>query len=231
VPMEYIIREARRVLPLGAEVTISIPEGEELAAKTFNPKLGIIGGLSILGTTGRVEPWSSKAYQQSLLPQLDVARAAGVKQPVLVPGAKGERAALAAGYEAVAIVQTGNFAGMMLAAARERGYSRVVLLGHASKTVKMARGDFNTHSRHSPMPLDVLAECAEASGWSPGRAQSLLTLPTTEAALQQLTASGKEGRAALDLAAVRVEAAVRQEYGITAQVLLTDTHGSVIGRN
>ncbi|MBI5870291.1 MAG: cobalamin biosynthesis protein CbiD [Actinobacteria bacterium] len=231
VPREYIIREARRVLPLGAEITISIPEGEELALKTFNPKLGIIGGLSILGTTGRVEPWSSEAYQQSLLPQLDVARAAGVEVPVLVPGAKGERAALAAGYEPVAIVQTGNFAGMLLAAARQRGFSRVVLLGHASKTVKLARGDFNTHSSHSPMPLDVLADCAEASGWSHRRAQELLAMPTTEAALQRLTAAGKAGRAALDEAARRVAAAILQEYGITAEVMLTDAHGTVIGNS
>ncbi|MDO8735819.1 MAG: cobalt-precorrin-5B (C(1))-methyltransferase CbiD [Thermoleophilia bacterium] len=231
VPMEFIIREAKRVLPLGAEVTISIPEGEELASKTFNPKLGILGGLSILGTTGRVEPWSSAAYQESLLPQLDVARAAGVERPVLVPGAKGERAALAAGYEPASIVQTGNYAGMMLAAARERSYSKVVLLGHASKTAKMARGDFDMHSKRSPMPLDLLAECAEAAGWSRSRAQALLALPTTEAALQRLVADGKEGRAALDEAAQRVAVAVKQEYGIAAEVVLTDGHGNIVGRN
>jgi len=230
VPREYIIREAKRVLPLGAEVTISIPEGEELAAKTFNPRLGIIGGLSILGTTGRVEPWSSAAYQESLLPQLDVASAAGVGKPVLVPGAKGERAALAAGYEPAAIVQTGNFAGMMLAAARERGYRQVVLLGHASKTAKMARGDFDTHSKNSPMPLDLLADCAEVAGWSHCKAQALLELPTTEAALQKLTASGEEGRAALDEAARRVAGAVKNEYGIEAEVTLTDAHGAIVGR-
>ena len=230
VPMKHIKKEILRVLPWGAEVTISIPEGEELAKRTFNPKLGIIGGISILGTTGRVEPWSSAAYQQSLLPQLDIARAAGIKRPVLVPGAKGERAALAAGYEPVAIVQTGNFAGMMLAAARERGYRRVVILGHASKTAKMARGDFNTHSRRSPMPLDVLAACAEASGWSRRRAQALMAVPTTEAALQRLIAAGMEGQAVIDEAARRVAAAVKREYGLTAEVLLTDAHGMVVGR-
>jgi len=142
----------------------------------------------------------------------------------------GERAALAAGYEPVAIVQTGNFAGMMLAAARERGYRRVVILGHASKTAKMARGDFNTHSRRSPMPLDVLAACAEASGWSRRRAQALMAVPTTEAALQRLIAAGMEGQAVIDEAARRVAAAVKREYGLTAEVLLTDAHGMVVGR-
>lgn len=230
VPLKFIIKEAKRVLPLGAEVTISIPEGEELASRTFNPKLGIIGGLSILGTTGRVEPWSSAAYQESLLPQLDVARAAGVKRPVLVPGAKGERAALAAGFEPLAVVQTGNFTGMMLVAARERGMRQVVILGHAAKVAKLARGDFNTHSRRSPMPLDVLAECAEAAGWKSSRARELLLLPTTEAALTRLVEAGAEGALVLEETARRVAARVNDEYGITAEVILTDGRGKIVGR-
>jgi len=230
VPMRYIRQEVRQILPRGADVTISIPEGDELAKRTFNPKLGIIGGLSILGTTGRVEPWSTRAYQESLLPQLDVARAAGYDEPMLVPGAKGESAALRAGFEPLAIVHTGNFAGMMLAAARERGISKVTLLGHASKLAKIARGDFDTHSRHSAMPLDVLAACAEAVGWSSERAQALMALPTTEAALRQLTGAGAEGAAVLDEAARRVAARVKEAYGVTASVMLTDSHGDIVGQ-
>ncbi len=229
VPLKFIRAEARRVLPRGADVTISLPAGEELAARTFNPKLGIAGGLSILGTTGRVEPWSSAAYRESLLPQLDVARAAGVKRPVLVPGAKGERAAKAAGFEDKAIIQTGNYTGMMLAAAKERGMRRVTLLGHVSKLAKVARGDFNTHSRHSPMPLDVLAEAAGDAGWSRQRARALLLMPTTEAAVEKL-GSDAAGGAILDGTASRVAERVRRDFGITAQVMLTDGHGAIIGK-
>lgn len=230
VPLRHIREEARKVLPHGAEVTISIPGGMELAARTFNPGLGILGGLSILGTTGRVEPWSSAAYQESLLLQLDVARAAGVKRPVLVPGAKGEQAALKAGFERLAVVQTGNYIGMMLAAARERGIRRVTLLGHASKLLKIARGDFNTHSRRSPMPLDVLAACAEGAGWSRRRARALESLPTTEAALERLLSGDGEGAAALEKAARLVVARVKKDFGITAGVWLTDRSGNVIGK-
>lgn len=229
VPYKYILGEVRRVLTRGADITISIPGGEELAARTFNPRLGIVGGLSVLGTTGRVEPWSEAAYQESLIPQLDVARAAGVSRPVIVPGAKGERAAIKAGYKEAEIVQCGNFAGMMLAAAAERGFTRVVIAGHASKIVKIARGDFDTHSRRSPMPLDVIADCARAYGWSSRRAAALEKLPTTEAAIRRIIEAGDGD--ILDLAARRVARAVRKSYGLGARVILTDTRGQTVGRS
>jgi len=229
VPLKYIREEARRVLVRGAEVTISVPMGEEVALRTFNPKLGILGGISILGTTGRVEPWSSAAYQESLLPQLDVARACGVKTPVLVPGAKGERAALKYGFDHLQVVQMGNYAGMMLKAARDRGFTRVVLLGHASKLAKLSRGEFNTHSRSSSMPLDVLADCAVTQGWSRRRARALELLPTTEAALTRLKAAGAE--AVLDEAARRVAAVIRKEFKMKTEVFLTDSHGGIVGRS
>lgn len=227
VPLRHIRREAR-MTPGGADVTISIPAGAGLARRTFNPRLGIEGGISVLGTTGRVEPWSAAAYQESLLPQLDMARAAGVSRPVLVPGGKGEKAALKNGFQPRAVVQAGNFMGFMLAAARERGFEQVALAGHASKLLKLARGDFNTHSRVSPMPLDVLADCAEAAGLSPRRAGALKLLPTTEAALDEL--HGKGGPAVLEEGARRVAAAVRESYGLGAEVLLTDRRGRVVAR-
>jgi cobalt-precorrin-5B (C1)-methyltransferase len=228
VPMEHIVREVRQVLKHGADVTISIPEGEDLAQRTFNPRLGILGGLSILGTTGRIEPWSVEAYQQSLIPQLDIVRAEGVAEPVLVPGAKGEKAALAAGYREEAIVHMGNFAGMMVAAARERGFRAVTLLGHAAKLAKLARGDFNTHSRLSAMPLDVLARCAREAGLDEERANSLTRLATTEAAVGMLRDEGAGG--VLDAAAARAAEAVSREFGIQAHVVLTDAGGEVVGR-
>lgn len=229
VPLKHIREEARRVLFRGAEVTISVPMGEEIAVRTFNPKLGIKGGISILGTTGRVEPWSSTAYQESLLQQLDVARAGGVKTPVFVPGAKGERAALKYGFEPIEVVQMGNFTGMMLMAARDRGFTSVVLLGHASKLVKLARGEFNTHSRSSSMPLDVLADCAVAFGWSRRRTKALELLPTTEAVLNRLKTAGAE--AVLHEAARRVAAVIRKEFRMNAEVFLTDGRGGIVGRS
>ena len=130
----------------------------------------------------------------------------------------------------MALVQTGNFIGMMLAAAAERGVREVVVLGHAAKLAKLARGDFDTHSRHSPMPLDVLADCAEAMGWSHCRARDLMLSPTTEAALKQLEEAGAAGTATLDEAARRAAARVKKIYGITAEIILTDGHGRAVGR-
>jgi cobalt-precorrin-5B (C1)-methyltransferase len=229
VPEKFIRKEVKQILHRGADITISIPDGERLAVKTFNPRLGIVGGLSILGTTGRVEPWSEAAYQESLIPQLDIARAGKVRRPVLVPGAKGERAAIKAGYEDKQVMQMGNFAGMMLEAARERGFRKATLLGHAAKIAKLARGDFNTHSRRSPMPLDILADCAGESGWSKRRAQALMSLQNTEAAIRRIIAAG-DGEI-IDCAARRVAWAVKQDYGIDADVVLTDNHGEVVGRS
>jgi cobalt-precorrin-5B (C1)-methyltransferase len=229
VPYKYILGEVERVLTRGADITISIPGGEELAKKTFNPRLGIVGGLSILGTTGRVEPWSEAAYQESLIPQLDVARAAKVSTPVLVPGAKGERAASREGFQSEALIQMGNYAGMMLEAAGERGFENVVLMGHAAKIAKLARGDFDTHSRNSPMPLDVLAQSAQEAGWSSDRASALQQLPTTEEAVRQIVKAG-EGEV-LDMAAKRVARAVKAGYGLKARVILTDGRGDVVGQS
>ncbi len=229
VPLEHIRVEARRVLPHGAEVTVSIPEGEKLASRTFNPRLGIVGGLSILGTTGRVEPWSAVAYQEALLPQLDVARAAGHRKLVLVPGAKGEKAALAAGFEPGAVIQTGNFVGMMLGAARERGFRRLTLLGHVSKLAKLARGDFNTHSRASAMPLDVLAAAAADRGWSRQRSAALKRLATTEAAIEKLRAAG--AGEVLDDTARLVAEKIEAEFGLKTEILLTDARGALVGRS
>lgn len=228
-PLKQIRAEARLALPQGADITVSIPGGGRLARRTFNPRLGISGGLSILGTTGRVEPWSVAAYQDSLLPQLDVARASGVREPVLVPGAKGEKAAIGAGCQPEAVIHAGNFFGMMLGAARDRGFRQVVLAGHVSKLAKMARGDFDTHSRRSAMPLDVLAECATAAGLSGERAAALEMMPTTEAAIRSLRRAGDFE--VLDVAAGRVAARVKKEYGFKALVLLTDGGGRVVGRS
>jgi cobalt-precorrin-5B (C1)-methyltransferase len=229
VPYKHVLDEVKRVLTRGADITISVPGGEELAQKTFNPRLGIVGGISILGTTGRVEPWSEAAYQESLIPQLDVARAAKIKTLVLVPGAKGERAAVREGYPDEAIIQMGNYAGMMLEAAAQRDFKSIVVVGHASKIAKLARGDFDTHSRRAPMPLDVLAECAASAGWSRDRAETLEQQNNTEAAIREIVEAG-EGTV-LDLAAERVASAIKEAYGLKARVILTDSHGETVGRN
>ena len=116
-----------------ADVTISIPAGEELAKRTLNPILGIVGGISVIGTTGVLRPMSEEGFKNSLVPQMDVALAAGFDTQIFVPGKMGENAAARFGQPREAVVQTSNFIGFMLERAAERKLKRVLLFGHIGK--------------------------------------------------------------------------------------------------
>jgi cobalt-precorrin-5B (C1)-methyltransferase len=121
---EHDYRSCQKSLPAGrgVEVTISAPEGANIAKKTMNAKLGVLGGVSILGTIGVVKPLSLEACRRSLVPQLDVAMARGYKRILFVPGNIGERIAKQQfGVPEDAIVQTGDFVGYMLDKAVEKG--------------------------------------------------------------------------------------------------------------
>jgi cobalt-precorrin-5B (C1)-methyltransferase len=149
VPLRMIKHEVKKVLPpeKGLEITISAPEGRKRAKKTFNPKLGVEEGISILGTTGVVRPMSDDSWKYSLLPQIDIAKAAGFTTLALTPGNMGEKVALRLGVPAEAIVQMSNFVGYILKACSDKGIKRVLLVGHIGKLIKVAAGNFNTHSR------------------------------------------------------------------------------------
>jgi cobalt-precorrin-5B (C1)-methyltransferase len=184
VPRRMIAAAVREALPEGALlVTVSIPGGEEVARRTFNPRLGVTGGLSVLGTSGRVIPKSEDAWLRSLLPQVEMALADGHRTLYLAPGGFGERAAREQlGAPETAIVQCSNFAGDLLDHCAEAGVEHVVLVGHAGKLVKLAAGIWNTHSRYGDARLETIAALAAAAGAAPTLVTRLLDLPTTEAA-------------------------------------------------
>ena len=117
----------------GLKITIAIPAGTKLAKKTLNPILGIEGGISVIGTTGVLRPMSEEGFKNSLVPQIDVAKAAGFKNLIFVPGKIGERIATEWGLPAAAMVQTSNFIGFMLEAAADRGIEQVLLFGHIGR--------------------------------------------------------------------------------------------------
>ena len=129
------------------EITISIPDGRTLAKQTLNPVLGVEGGISVIGTTGVLRPMSEEGFKNSLVPQIDVAVAAGFRSLVFVPGKIGENLASVHGLPQEAMVQTSNFIGFLLDAAVERQVERVLLFGHIGKLVKVAAGNFYTHNR------------------------------------------------------------------------------------
>lgn len=176
----------REDLPL--EVTISIPAGVELARQTLNPVLGVEGGLSVIGTTGVLRPMSEEGFKNSLVPQIDVARAAGFADLIFVPGKIGERIALSWQLPQEAMVQTSNFIGFMLEAAAKRDIKRIMLFGHIGKLVKVAAGVFYTHNRIADARLETMSAYAAAAGMSTQGVQQLLASNTTEDALAVLTA-------------------------------------------
>ena len=141
----------------GLKIVISVPDGKALGEKTFNPKLGIIGGISIIGTTGIVRPMSEDAFKTSLLCGLDIAQGIGYETVVLVPGSLGERSTLNLfDVPKDQVIQISNFVGFMLTAAGQRNFKRIILAGHPGKLAKLLRGDFQTHSAVSKPANDIL---------------------------------------------------------------------------
>ena len=136
VPRKMIVNNLKDFVPEGkcAKVEIAIPEGEKIAKKTLNPKLGIVGGISILGTTGIARSMSSQAYKDSIVCQLDVAVASDFDDFVFVPGNIGEKLALKnLNISKDQIIQTGNYVGFMFEEAKKRGINNFTLFGNLLK--------------------------------------------------------------------------------------------------
>lgn len=183
VPMQMIKSNLQKVLPdeKGAEVTIFVPRGEEIAKKTMNSRLGITGGISILGTTGIARPMSSNAYKKSLACQIDVAVAEEFKDLIFVPGNIGERIAKEIlDVNEDQIVQMGNFVGFMLDKAQKKGVCKITLLGHAGKIVKIAAGIFNTKNSVADGRREIIAAYCGLSGADRQLIDQIFRSKTTE---------------------------------------------------
>ena len=171
----------------GLSVVISVPEGEALAKKTFNPRLGIVGGISILGTTGIVEPMSERALVETIRVELRQRRAAGADYALLTPGNYGSdfiREDL--GLDPALAVQCSNFLGDALDLCRELGFRGALLAGHIGKLVKVGGGMLNTHSRYGDCRMEILAAHAAASGLPPERTARVLACVSCDEALRIL---------------------------------------------
>ncbi|MDA8235558.1 MAG: cobalt-precorrin-5B (C(1))-methyltransferase CbiD [Clostridia bacterium] len=193
IPRKMIEDAVTSVLPpgQGAEVIIQVPGGHETARRTLNPKLGIVGGISILGTSGIVRPMSEEAFKNSLAPQIDMALAHGFTGLVLTPGRIGENIAVEKhGLPADAVVQMSNFVGFMLEACAARGIKKVLLWGHHSKLAKVAGGTFHTHNRVGDGRLEVLAAYAAAAGADRGVVKAILSANTADQAADILIING-----------------------------------------
>lgn len=163
VPRRMIGAALAEVVGDPVVVTISVPGGEAMAAKTTNERLGIIGGISILGTTGVVRPFSTAAYRASVVQQIDVAAAQGESTIVLATGSRSERHAMAALPELseVCFIEVGDFTGIALRRAAASGVvRRIVFVGMAGKLAKLAAGVMMTHFHRSKVDTELLAKVA-----------------------------------------------------------------------
>ena len=154
--------------PDGLSVVISVPAGEELAKRTFNPRLGIVGGISILGTSGIVEPMSEQALIDTIRLELKQRRLGGAEEVLLTPGNYGKDfAARSFDVRPEIPVMTSNFIGDALDSCKELGFQNVLLVGHIGKLVKLAGGMMNTHSRYGDCRMEIMTAHAAAAGLTP----------------------------------------------------------------
>ena len=226
VPRRMIEAALREVTDRGVSVSISIPGGRELAGRTFNPRLGIVGGLSILGTSGRVRPFSCPALRTSLKCLLDVATAEGFTSLVLVPGHIGARAAgrhfhLSEGQ----VIEVGNEWGFMIDCVAEKNPETLLVVGHPGKLAKLAMGSWQTHSSRSPSAVPFVRQMAEEIGSALGE------IPTVEGLFAAL--NGKERDLLGQALARRIGSAVsaRLRGKIPVTIVLVNMQGDVLGRH
>ena len=185
---------------IGVLVTISIPAGVELAAKTFNPRLGIEGGISVLGTGGIVRPMSEDALISSIELEMRTILARGIRDLLVVPGNYGRDFACGQlNLNMDAAVSCSNYFGATLDAACVLGYERLLIVGHIGKMAKVAGGIMNTHSRVADCRVEVLAAHAALVGAPRETVVQIMHAATTDAALDALIACGYKEAAVASL--------------------------------
>ncbi len=165
VPRYFILKnigEALKELSFfsGVKVEIFVEDGEKIAKKTINPKLGIVGGISILGTRGTIIPFSTKSFMDSILTELSVAKAQGLKEVVLAPGRESLESALSLKpfLPPEAFIAMGDFIYFAAKHAANMGFQRVTFVAQPAKMAKVAYGMKNTHAKYGLLPLNWLAD-------------------------------------------------------------------------
>lgn len=196
VPRQMIRENLEEVCRLtdyhgGLSVVISVPDGEQLAKKTFNPRLGIVGGISILGTTGIVEPMSEQALVDTIRVELRQRKANGAEYVLLTPGNYGsDYIQKEIGIDPKTAVLTSNFIGESLDICKELGFRGALLIGHIGKLVKIAGGMLNTHSKYGDCRMDIMAAHAGAAGLSAPQIAEMLGCATCDDAIRILKENG-----------------------------------------
>ena len=222
VPREMITQAVREVTDRGLRVEVSVPDGEKRARKTTNARLGILGGISILGTTGIVRPFSTESWRASVVQAVGVMAAQGLPTLVLATGGRTERGAMALlpDLPETCFVEVGDFTGAALRRAVELGLPQVVFVGMVGKLAKLAGGVVMTHYTRSKVPLDVLADL------EPTTAGEVREANTARHAYEIWEAAGVL-RAAGDRLCAAVQDVLQRytEGAMTAEVAMVDFTG------
>ena len=236
VPRQMIAEALRREAEAacytgGFAVTISIQNGEEVARRTFNPHIGVEGGLSVLGTSGIVEPMSQQAILDTIQLEMNqaVLRAGTPKRLILAPGNYGLDYLhdTYPAFAAIPVVKTSNFIGDTLDMAASAGFEQVLLVGHVGKLVKVAGGIMNTHSHTADCRTELF--CAHAALCGAGRelCAALYAAATTDACLELLDAAGLRApvlESLLDAIQLHLDRRAGEAFRVGA-VLFSNQHG------
>lgn len=217
--------------PLDVEVEIAIPGGEAIARKTLNPRLGIVGGLSILGTTGVVVPYSCAAWIHTIHRGIDVARAEGLDHVAGATGSTSESAVQALhGLPEQALIDMGDFVGGMLKYLRRHPVLRVTVAGGFAKMTKLGQGLLDLHSRAGAIDLDWLADRLADAGAAP---ETVAASRSANTALEVLQTAERLGLPLADIVAQhawRTAAAALRGAGIALEIAVFDRNGRLVGR-
>ncbi|MFF5719037.1 cobalt-precorrin-5B (C(1))-methyltransferase [Streptomyces buecherae] len=229
---EHVAAVAERLGGSGdVEIEVSVDHGEEIARSTWNPRLGILGGLSILGTTGIVVPYSCSAWIDSIRRGVDVARAAGRRHVAGCTGSTSEKVAVAEhALPEDALLDMGDFAGAVLKYLRRHPVDRLTIAGGFAKLSKLAAGHLDLHSSRSQVDKGFLAELARAGGADEELAAAVATANTGLETVQLCAALG------VPLGDLVAEAAREQALGVlrgapvAVDVICIDRAGTIVGR-
>jgi cobalt-precorrin-5B (C1)-methyltransferase len=230
VPRQMLLENVSEAVDLegrGLVVVISVPDGEQRAKKTTNARLGILGGISILGTTGVVRPFSTASWRASVLQAVDVMAAQGLPTLVLATGGRTEKAAmrLLPDLPEVCFVEVGDFTGAALKQAVSAGLREIVFVGMAGKLTKLASGVLMTHYTRSKVDTAVLVEVTAEAGGDAVLLEAVRTANTARHAYELWEGAGLLRRAG-DLLCDRVAAVLTRFCGLPAEVAMVDPQGA-----
>jgi cobalt-precorrin-5B (C1)-methyltransferase len=236
-PLQTIEAVVREVLgpERGADVVIFAPEGEERALRTYNSRLGIMGGISILGTTGIVTPMSEESWKRTLAIELEQKRENGLDKVIFVPGNHGERFVREQlQVDTQLVVTMSNFVGYMLQEAERLAFHHVVMVGHLGKLIKVAAGIFHTHSHIADGRMETLVTHLALAGAPNELLQQVYHCLTTEAAMELIAQAGYES--VYDAIATKIVERVQQmmRYSpqpFTCDVILFSLDNQPLGSN